>query len=53
VADVACRLEPLEPTATETAVHLRPDAGGARIDWITLAAEDGRFIPQAVAPSRP
>jgi hypothetical protein len=48
VAEVRCRLEALGETAAETAVHIRSEAGVARVDWLTLAGEDRRYFPEAV-----
>jgi hypothetical protein len=45
VADVECRLEALEETAAETALGIRSQAGVARVEWVTLAGEDGRCLP--------
>jgi len=48
VAEVKCRVEASGERTSETAVYLRSEAGVARVEWITLAGEDGRYFPEAV-----
>jgi len=48
VVEVECRVEAPGESASETAVHIHLEAGVARVDWITLAGEDGRCVFEAV-----